>query len=179
MSSQEFPFCIHTPITASVSLKKVAMEAFFKLYKEKISDKSVVAPNGDCVLWTSTTSKDGKYGVLSYKHPTENKWKKITVHRLAYMLSINNLNIDPNLDCSHLCHNSLCVNVEHLSLESKPINNNRNTCLRRGFCQNHENLPPCMLHLKLYTEMKGNYSTFKAEIFPVLGYFIRMKKTNM
>ena len=50
--------------------------------------------------------------------------------------------------------------------------------MRRGFCQDHENLPPCMLHLKLITKTTGNYSTDNAGIFLVLGYFILMNKEH-
>ena len=124
------------------------MEDFFKLYDEKLKEKSLPASNGECIFWTSTTSKDKKYGVISYKHPIEKKWKKITVHRLAFMISHHILNPDPKLDCSHLCHNCLCINPDHLVLEPKHINNNRNTCLSRGVCQKHDSLPACLLHLK-------------------------------
>ena len=38
---------------------------------------------------------------------------------------------------SHLCHQTLCVNPEHLEFESTGINNNRKPCNRTGWCNQH------------------------------------------
>lgn len=54
-----------------------------------------------------------------------------------------------DMDCSHLCHNSLCVNVNHISLEHHFINNNKQYCLNSNLCYGHVGFRNCMLELKL------------------------------
>ena len=49
-------------------------------------------------------------------HKREYKWQAFRVHRLAYILHVR-AEIPENMHYSHRCHNSLGVNVEHLTLE--------------------------------------------------------------
>ena len=39
-------------------------------------------------------------------------------HRMAVVISEGSFAIDKNLDASHLCHNALCINRQHISLEN-------------------------------------------------------------
>ena len=54
------------------------------------------------------------------------------VHRLAYMLHHKEWELPPDMHCSHLCHNSLCINVNHLILETPFVNGNRRQCAREN-----------------------------------------------
>ena len=119
------------------------MDAFFNKYREKLILKSI--ERNDCRIWIGTKSADKQYGVINYKCPIHHVWKQTKVHRLAYMIFNGNLLITPDLDCSHLCHNSLCINPYHISLEPHYVNNNRKVCLDRGICMTHLQYRDCML----------------------------------
>ena len=68
---------------------------------------------------------EGNYGVIYAKCKQLSGgglgWKLMRVHRLAYMLHVK-WELPPDMHCSHLCHNSLCVNVNHLILETEGEN---------------------------------------------------------
>ena len=48
------------------------------------------------------------------------------------------------------CHNCLCVNSSHISLEPHPINNNRQYCKSSNQCYGHGEYSDCLLQLKLH-----------------------------
>ena len=50
-----------------------------------------------------------------------------------------------NFDISHLCHESLCTNVAHLSAEPRRINNIQRSCRGSGACLGHGNYANCIL----------------------------------
>ena len=52
---------------------------------------------------------------------------------------------DPGLDCSHLCHNTLCCNPDHLVLELRSINNDRNHYKNEMHCFGHGKVPDLRL----------------------------------
>ena len=78
----------------------------------------------------------------------QGKQKKASVHSLAYFLS-NPEQIGWSGDCSHRCHNSLCVNAAHLFLEPHSINNNRQICISTNKCTEHALYPDCLLEWHL------------------------------
>ena len=103
-----------------------------------------------CVAWGGYVDKSG-YGVQKVNWPTEGM-KKERAHRLAYMIkhkiSRNDMLVrDENsnrIECSHLCHNRLCVNPEHIVLEPHATNLERIHCKGQGICARcHE--PYCLL----------------------------------
>ena len=73
------------------------------------------------------------------------------VHRLAYMLHHKEWELPPDMHCSHLCHNSLCINVNHLILETPFVNGNRRQCARENICLGHDQAPPCIFFLNTHT----------------------------
>lgn len=125
------------------------MEGFFEKYRQKIIEKSHLARNHECFLWDQGTTKDGKYGLISFLDPISGTWKKKKAHRFSYMVYNNYLELNKIFDASHLCHNSLCVNAAHINLEPHHINNNRIYCKHRNSCQGHANYPDCRLDLFL------------------------------
>ena len=127
------------------------MADFFQKLHDKIQDNAVLSPaNNSCRIWTGPKTKNGKYGLISYRDPIDGRWKKKKAHRVSYMVSIiANMDLTANMDCSHLCHNSLCVNPLHISLEPHDINNNRQYCKNSNLCYNHAGYPDCLLHLKI------------------------------
>ena len=76
-----------------------------------------------------------KYGVVKVNFRCGKR--NLTAHRLSYMLYQRQTFMRANLDASHLCHNSLCVNAEHISLEPHSVNIQRNSCKKTGNCSGH------------------------------------------
>ena len=104
-----------------------------------------MAVNGECLLWTGTRCSlrgwlVGDYGVIYVKCKQlcggGLGWKLMTAHHLTYMLHVKS-EIPPDMHCSHLCHNSLCRNVNLLILETPFVNGNRRLCARENICNPH------------------------------------------
>lgn len=125
----------------------VAMDAFLTKYREKVRSGSAPGLNGQCRIWTGARSSNNKYGVVCFKHPVKNKWVTVHVHRLSVMLHHGYHELDASIVASHLCHNTLCVVPEHITLEPHGINNQRQTCRARGTCLGHFPYLPCRLDL--------------------------------
>ena len=94
-----------------------------------------------CSIWKGYVRKcrgrrGGGYGIMNVQFPDSNSRTMMRVHRLAYIVHTGSL-IPRQYDVSHLCHNSLCVNFHHLSLEPHSINNSRKTCNRNKKCMGH------------------------------------------
>ena len=79
------------------------------------------------MLWARKMQKTG-YGAVKYK------WKCTTAHRLSFMVGTKHLYIGDR-DVSHLCHNALCIRLDHLSTEPHELNCERIKCVNRGKCQ--------------------------------------------
>lgn len=126
-------------------------------YGKKLENRSIIAQNGACRLWTGTVKKckASNYGVLYCLVPPQNQWKQLYVHRLAYIfhhgLTLDAIRQD-DMHVSHLCHNSLCIKPEHLAFEPDYVNAYRRTCVNLGHCSGHDygnvTFPDCMLALK-------------------------------
>ena len=76
--------------------------------------------------------------------------KTVTVHRLIYMLEHKMTRVEPGLDASRLCLNSLCLTASHISMEPHSINNNRQYCVSQNVCFGHAPYPKCMLQFKVF-----------------------------
>ena len=127
------------------------MDAYFELTRAKILAKSVKADNGlGCIIWTGTKKSKSEYGVIKISPPG---LKPIVrgVHRVIFMCSIKIFDIPREMDVSHICHNPLCVNIEHLTKEPHIINMHRIECANVNFCtRQHE--PFCIfMPGKLYS----------------------------
>lgn len=118
---------------------------------EEIESESMYYENRkDCIYWLGykqTTKRHNSvvYGYKCIKFPGENKCSKLTVHRLRYILHIGHKPSDSMMDVSHICHCSLCVNLDHLSLEPKSVNKSRTKCVNNGICSKHAGFPDCIL----------------------------------
>ena len=114
-----------------------------------IKKKSRNRPGSECQIWTGYKRKckgqrGGGYGIMNVRMPDSDSRTTMRVHRLAYIVHTGKF-IPQELDVSHLCHNSLCVNVHHLSLEPHCINNARKFCRKHKACQGHGEYGDCIL----------------------------------
>lgn len=126
-------------------------DAFRAKYSQILEKHADISENGECRLW-NLKPKDGRYGWMSYKvggggGSRRYSWKQTYAHRLAYMIKYPDVILENQV--SHLCHNTLCVNDEHLSHEPAAVNNNRQSCVNVGICNGHQSYSDCKLHLKL------------------------------
>ena len=93
------------------------MEQFFKLCQERLANQSELHQNGQCIIWTGCTKKG--YGQFRYKDPRDPEaanHKTRSVHRMALMVKVRDLDIPPVQQASHLCNNKLCINTDHITL---------------------------------------------------------------
>lgn len=93
-----------------------------------------------------------------YLHVTVDKRKhngmaQTSGHRLilkvimGYDYVEGNFPVKLDFECSHRCHNKMCIEPRHLIFEDKSNNTNRNACNLFGFCgapKVHKG-PPCIL----------------------------------
>lgn len=109
----------------------------------KINKKLVtkIVKTDNCHTWTGETTSDG-YGVIRLSVAT-NVRKRVKVHRLIYFIA-HSQPLPPHLHVSHLCHNKICCNLKHLSLEPAGINNQRNTCRTDKHCFGHNTFKNCI-----------------------------------
>lgn len=140
---------------AGFAILLVTMDEFFIECGKKLAENTKAHPNGQCLIWTGYVSKAG-YGRFRYRDPRDHcaaaDHKTCTAHRIAVMVNLKNLDISANVQASHLCNNKLCVNIEHLVLESSSVNCQRRTCFRICRCNRHFDscgnlLPDCLVNL--------------------------------
>ena len=103
-----------------------------------------------CKLWNrSKDLKSGglEYGIVYIRPPQDSKKRKRYTHRLALMVHFNCSQLPKGLEASHLCHNSLCINPHHITLEPHAINNQRIHCKLFHHCTGHVPYRTCLLDI--------------------------------
>lgn len=109
------------------------------LLKTKLENKTKT--ENECRIWTG--QKRRGYGMLEFS--LRGKRQKQLVHRLNFYLENNCEKIERHMHISHLCHNKLCLEISHLSLEPAHINNQRKICKNSGECTNHYGYARCLI----------------------------------
>lgn len=90
--------------------------------KTKLMSK-VMITNAGCWQWTGSRFKKkyGDYGQIRIGRRNDSKLRR--AHVVSYETFVAPI---PNgLELDHLCHNTLCINPEHLELVTHPINMKR------------------------------------------------------
>lgn len=122
-------------------------------YMSLILKNCIFNEHTHCLTWQK--AKHDGYGHMSYTyrikmvdHRIEKFKKFIPAHRLMYAVTVDFLNLldhdSSHLQVSHLCHNKLCCNIEHLEVEDAELNNSRTRCKNHGYCMGHD--PKCILN---------------------------------
>lgn len=104
-------------------------------------DKVDLAPNipKGCHIYTGPKKPTGRKKVINYGRVQINN-KRYYVHILSVMIHLR-INVIPRGKVvSHRCHTSLCVNPEHLSLETIKLNNQRKAFSNANECSGHGRL---------------------------------------
>ena len=100
-------------------------------------------------IWNKTVSRGyGRVGITFNMRDGTKVSKKKFAHVIAYALKDRSYNWDKKgkntLDVSHLCGRKLCVNGNHLNLESRKTNNQRKKCHNKRHCFEHGDNPKCI-----------------------------------
>lgn len=97
-----------------------------------------------CLIWQGK-SRAGQYGRVCFQYPGQGPGSvQMSVSRAVFILHHRR----PDLvgggegDVSHRCQRPLCINLKHLTLESRSANTQRRTCKRDGSCYGCQ--PPCI-----------------------------------
>ena len=125
------------------------MSSYMQTVEQRLLEKCILVE--ECLIWQHAQVKG--YGRLKMRWPRPD-WsgylpnKAHSAHRVAFLINnqhlLNEMTKDDNV-ISHLCHNSLCCNHEHLSLEPAEINYDRDWCKAGRMCGGHNPYPPCRL----------------------------------
>jgi hypothetical protein len=119
------------------------MDEYFARKFTEIAKKSAPAHNNmGCMFWNGAVSKG--YGIQKLTLPDHTQIVR-TAHRILYMCHIKSIDIDKKMDVSHLCHQKLCININHLHLEPHDTNMSRRECQIAGHCiARLKHNPPCI-----------------------------------
>ena len=125
---------------------KMSDEGLLRAWQEKLYSYLDSTEPGRCWLWTGGTSGQGSscYGMMQVQYPGMSSKRPTRVHRVSYMVKVSSFTLPRHLEVSHLCHTNLCCNPDHLVLESKSTNNQRNLCQIAGRCLGHDPQAPCI-----------------------------------
>ena len=134
-----FIFAPRTSVNTYKMDKNDNKEQFFKFLTLKLNSKLQPANERGCKLWDGCNSK---YAKMLVQFPGNEK-KTYYSHRLVYMCSVLELDLSEEMEVSHLCHNTRCCSIEHLSLEPHYINCERVDCKKTGTCTGHESYANC------------------------------------
>lgn len=117
-------------------------------YNQVLQEKSENVGHKGCRIWrfATTGTPHLRYGMLRVRFPNQAKSKPTFVHRLKYILFSRNFNLNRAFHVSHTCHESLCINIEHLSYEPQYVNNNRQNCKNENppYCKGHGPYKMCI-----------------------------------
>ena len=127
---------------------------WFNHQKSRLQNNYDIEGPFECHIWKKggTGPPNQKYGTIKVKFPGMSHSRTVYVHRLSYMCSRKTIHLPAGLHISHLCHNTLCINPQHLSLEPQYVNNGRKDCARRvpRVCCGHGIYPKCIYIFQFY-----------------------------
>mgnify|MGYP001362008966 CR=1 FL=1 len=137
----------------------------FDVWESKLAASSGPATSGGCVLWTGCTSTAG-YGVISVIW-SDGRRRTVGVHRLLLMCSLRSTQPPLGCEASHLCHQKLCINPQHVIWEPGWSNQSRKSCKQYSVCLGHGSHPKCL-------NMQGNYI-----LMDILSHFSSLKSQTL
>lgn len=118
-------------------------DKYLRTLNDILSNITVTANTG-CHVTNKSPYKGEAYPKIRFTH--NHKPFRVNIHTFVYKVTngIPPYTPNPGLECSHLCHNPLCVNLEHIVLEDKHINRMRQSCNRRRVCYGHLRHKKCI-----------------------------------
>ena len=128
---------------------------FITLFKRLfLSPGFTNSSNNQCKIYNADRVRKDGYVYIKFRRG--GKVKCASVQRVCVMLCCGTFDLG-KLDVSHLCHNKLCIQPNHLSLENRATNCRRKRCVSAGVCRRHPKgdgtfYPDCILGLQIQTE---------------------------
>lgn len=119
-------------MSASHLLNQLSESDILALQEKILNRRQVSGPHG-CWLWSGCRRKG--YGASRIP-----RGPVIDVHIISFFLFGGKLS--DGKEVSHLCHEKLCFNPDHLTLESRMLNSSRNLCYTGQTCWHH---PRCII----------------------------------
>lgn len=98
---------------------------------------SNVTEDGACWVWTGTITSAG-YGQITFCFGGSKA--NYLAHRVSYTLMADE--IPDGLELDHLCHNTRCVNPEHLDPVTHAVNLSRSRAAIRATCKHGHTRTP-------------------------------------
>lgn len=117
---------------------------------QKVRLRHNVTIEGPFCCWISKMGGHKKqYPTMTVKFPWADTKKTVNAHRFSYMLYNDVFELEPNMHVSHLCHQTHCVNPEHLSYEPQFVNKSRQICrsIYPTECKTHAPFQDCLLEI--------------------------------
>lgn len=118
--------------------------------KIDIDKMTAEADDNFCKIYFGYTKQRKKllYGYI--RKTLHDKFYEQYTHKIIKLHSLHLTELPQGMECSHLCHNSLCQNPDHINVEPKQVNLMRKNCNNEKRClDNHEYLgqkwPKCLL----------------------------------
>lgn len=111
-----------------------------------LENKKKITYQGDHILYAGGDSYSRLTRTLAGGRKVQ-----LYAHQLAALYKNRDTVLDPNKQCSHLCHIRGCINPEHIVQEHQSINMNRTACVHERkvrndskFCFGHQGHPDCI-----------------------------------
>lgn len=133
--------------TGAVNLRSILCSellAKVKLRAKLAKIRSKCSQDGNCLLWPEESTTREGYGRCFLSYPGHSA-VRTTVHRAVYIIHFERPDLirhKGTVDVSHLCHRKRCIEVQHLTLESRANNMLRNGCRTICVCGQE---PHCVL----------------------------------
>lgn len=99
----------------------------FVLKKSSLKVDFCDPPLNTCIVWDGAADING-YSRMVFQN------KEYRAHRLAFMVYNKVIDIDTQVEISHLCHVKKCINPLHLALETNLVNLSRRACHQAKTC---------------------------------------------
>lgn len=119
------------------------LDRFYNKWKAILMSESAQTGESTCRIAGASLvqcTQNSGYPTLHITIPGTGR-RHLTLSRLMYMCCKREILLHG--DVSHLCHNKMCINIDHLVLESRAQNNKRQICNANKSCTRaHE--PPCI-----------------------------------
>ena len=148
-NSSVCPISAHAPDKTQDSLLNymsllLIADAKYLQKRDKELTNCTFKENTGCLITQKPINRGDTYPRVYFSY---NK-RKFHPNLHAFIFKVTN-NIAPHTsfegqEVSHLCHNKMCINIDHIRLEPKKINLDRMKCNAHKHCFRHDTYEKCM-----------------------------------
>ena len=107
---------------------------------QEYCQNNIIKDQFNCHIWQKAKNSGG-YGVI--KLSEKGRSRTVLLHLLIYYLRKGQIPSEEE-NVSHLCHKTLCINIDHLTVEPHRVNCQRSTCNEKKECLGHDPYPSCI-----------------------------------